>query len=135
MLEMLRKAAQVILGSALLFSGMAHLTSKRSEFQAQVPSFLHSQADFIVVASGVIEILLGVALFTLWKFRAQVGWVTALYFVAIFPGNIAQFVSGTDAFGLNSDAARGTRLLFQPLLVIGALWATEAWKSYRAKSR
>ena len=59
--------------------------------------------------------------------RIVVGWLAAAFFVAIFPGNISQFITPTDAFGLNSDAARFIRLLFQPLLVVLALWSTEAW--------
>ena len=51
----------------------------------------------------------------------------------MFPGNIEQFVSGTDAFGLNTDLARGIRLLFQPLLVVWALWSTGAWKAWRTR--
>ena len=133
MLELLRKATQVFLASALLVAGIAHLSSKRADFQAQVPIFLQGQADFIILASGVTEILLGVALVSFWKYRSQIGWLTALYFIAIFPGNIAQYVNGTDAFGLDSDRARGIRLLFQPLLVIGALWATGAWRTYRTR--
>ena len=74
----------------------------------------------------VVEILLGLSLLTLWRFRASVGLVVALFFVAIFPGNINQFVSRIDAFGLNSDVARGVRLLFQPVLVLWALWLTGA---------
>jgi hypothetical protein len=46
--------------------------------------------------------------------------------VAIFSGNINQFVNGIDAFGLNTDLARGVRLLFQPVLVLWALWSTRA---------
>jgi hypothetical protein len=44
----------------------------------------------------------------------------------IVPGNIAQFVEGTDAFGLDTDAKRLARLFFQPVLVWWALWATGA---------
>ena len=47
----------------------------------------------------------------------------AAFFVAIFPGNIAQYVEGTDAFGLDTDRARLVRLFFQPVLVVWALWA------------
>ena len=54
------------------------------------------------------------------------GLAAALFFVAIFPGNINQFVQGIDAFGLDSDSARFIRLLFQPVLVIWALWSTNA---------
>jgi uncharacterized membrane protein len=79
------------------------------------------------VASGVVEILLGVGLIVLTGRRAIVGWVTAMFFVLVFPGNISQFLTHTDAFGLNSDLSRGIRLLFQPVLVVWALWCTRAW--------
>ncbi|MEY2732101.1 MAG: hypothetical protein RLZZ588_826 [Chloroflexota bacterium] len=121
-----RVVSQLALGVFLVSAGVSHLTVSRLEFQAQVPTWLPLDPDFVVVSSGVVEILLGFALITLWRIRTRVGIVTALFFVVIFPGNINQFVNGIDAFGLNSDAARATRLLFQPLLVLWALWATEA---------
>ena len=132
-MEILRKAAQVLLGIALAYAGFKHLTSSRLEFQAQVPSLLQSQADFIVLASGVVEIALGVALMLAWRYRVQVGWVVGLFFVAVFWGNISQYLNGVDAFGLNSDCLRFVRLLFQPLLVMWALWSTGAWRSYRVR--
>lgn len=124
----LRVASQVVLGLFLVSAGVSHLTVSRFEFQAQVPSWLPLDPDVVVIGSGVVEIVLGLGLITLWRRRRAVGIATALFFVAIFPGNIHQFVHGIDAFGLNSDAARATRLLFQPLLVLWALWATEAMR-------
>ena len=59
------------------------------------------------------------------------GLVAAAFFVAIFPGNVAQLMQGTDAFGLNSDTSRAVRLLFQPVLVGWALWSTGAWRALR----
>jgi len=129
---MLRHLARTILGAALAYAGFTHLTSNRAEFQAQVPTILASQADFVVIASGVVEIVLGLSLIFLFKYRTQIGWLVAAFFTAIFPGNISQYLNGTDAFGLNTDQARATRLLFQPLLVIWALWSTTAWRTYRA---
>ena len=126
-MELLRKASQVLLGAVLAYAGITHLTSGRAEFQAQVPTLLKEYADFVVVASGVAEIALGVALVFLWRFRAQIGLATAIFFIAVFWGNISQYINGTDAFGLNSDRARTVRLLFQPLLVVWALWSTGAW--------
>jgi uncharacterized membrane protein len=122
----LRAASQLALGLFLVSAGVSHLTVSRLEFQAQVPTWLPLDPDFVVISSGIVEILLGLALITLWRFRQRVGIVTALFFVAIFPGNINQFVNGIDAFGLNSDSARAVRLLFQPLLVLWSLWATDA---------
>ena len=124
---------QVLLGSALIYTGILHLTSSRLEFQAQVPPWVPFSPDFIVLASGVVEILLGLALASLRR-RKEVGIVTALFFIAIFPGNISQYVNKVDAFGLDSDQARLIRLFFQPLLVIWALWSTEAWKTIKSKA-
>ena len=132
---MIRHIARTLLGIALTYAGITHLTSSRQEFQAQVPTILQSQADFVVIASGVVEILLGLSLILLIKYRTYIGWITAAFFIAIFPGNISQYINGTDAFGLNTDQARAIRLLFQPLLVIWALWSTGAWTSYRTKKK
>ena len=133
-MESIRKVAQVALGLALGYAGIGHLTTNRQEFQAQVPTLLKDHADFVVVASGVVEICLGLALVGLWKYRVQVGWVVAAFFVAIFPGNISQYVNGVDAFGLDSDTSRLVRLFFQPLLVVWALWSTGAWQARKKKS-
>ena len=132
-MELLRKAFQIILGAVLAYAGLTHLTTNRTEFQAQVPTILQSQADFVVIASGVAEILLGISLIVLFKYRTYLGWIVAAFFIAVFPGNISQYINGTDAFGLDTDQARAIRLLFQPLLVIWALWSTGAWASYRAR--
>ena len=126
LLRSLRAVSQVALGVVLVSAGVSHLTVSRVEFQAQVPTWLPLDPDFVVISSGIGEILLGLALITLWPLRKRVGLVTALFFVAIFPGNINQLVNGIDAFGLNSDSARATRLLFQPVLVLWALWSTGA---------
>jgi uncharacterized membrane protein len=130
-MEIVRKGLQVLLGAALIYAGITHLTTNRTEFQAQVPTWVPLSADFVVLASGVVEIVLGLALASL-QYRRQVGWITAAFFVAIFPGNISQYVNGIDAFGLDTDQARLIRLFFQPLLVLWALWATGSLK--RSKS-
>ena len=121
----MRKATQILLGATLVYTGTLHLTSSRQEFQAQVPPWAPFTPDFIVLASGVVEMALGLALISLQR-RKAVGIATAAFFIAIFPGNISQFVNGIDAFGLNDDRARAIRLLFQPLLVLWALWSTGA---------
>ena len=123
----------MVLGFALAYAGIGHLTSNRQEFQAQVPTLLKDYADFVVLASGVVEIALGVGLIALWRYRAQLGWIVAAFFVAIFWGNISQYVNGVDAFGLNSDRARLIRLFFQPLLVVWALGSTGAWRAWRSR--
>jgi uncharacterized membrane protein len=123
----------MVLGCALAYAGIGHLTTSRQEFQAQVPTVLKDYADFVVLASGVVEIALGVGLIVLWRYRVQLGWLVAAFFVAIFWGNISQYVNGVDAFGLNSDRARLIRLFFQPLLVMWALGSTGAWSAWRSR--
>ena len=129
--KLFKNTAQILLGAALAYAGIKHLTSSRLEFQAQVPTILKSQADFIVLASGLVEISLGLGLITLWKFRVQIGALTAAFFTAVFWGNISQYLNHTDAFGLNSDTSRFIRLLFQPLLVLWALWSSGALSQWR----
>ena len=126
---------QVILGVTLIYTGTLHLTSQRLEFQAQVPPWLGLDPDFVVLASGYVEIALGIALITIWKFREEVGLGTALFFILIFPGNIRQYVDGIDAFGLDTDRKRAIRLLFQPFLVFWALWSTDAIRRYLLRAR
>ena len=126
----LKSLAQIALGAFLLSAGISHLDSNRTEFLAQVPTWLPLDADFVVVASGLVEITLGVLLITtvlvFKKYRSRVGLITGLFFILIFPGNINQYVNQIDAFGLDTDAKRLIRLFFQPPLVIWALWSSGA---------
>src|SRR5688500_11164376 len=114
--------ARIALGAAMVGAGVLHLTTQREEFRAQVPAWFPVDEDLTVLASGVVEIGLGAAFVALPGRRRLVGGLLAAFFVAIFPGNIAQYVEGTNAFGLNSDRARFVRLFFQPVLVLLALW-------------
>jgi uncharacterized membrane protein len=133
-MKVIARVPQMVLGFALAYAGVGHLTTSRTEFQAQVPSVFADYADFVVLASGVVEIALGVGLIALWKYRVQIGWLAAAFFVAIFWGNISQYVNGVDAFGLDTDTKRLVRLFFQPLLVAWALLSTGAWGSWRRKA-
>lgn len=131
----IRRIAAIVLGVFLAFAGTSHLSFARDEFQSQVPGWLSLDADAVVLASGVVEIGLGAGLVLMRKRRVPLGFVVALFFIAVFPGNIGQYVDQRPAFGLDSDAARLTRLFFQPLLVMWALWATGAWRALRQRSK
>ena len=127
LISALKPLLQLLLGTFLTSAGISHLGSNRTEFLAQVPTWLLLNGDFVVVASGIVEITLGISLITttviLKEYRKQVGIVVAIFFILIFPGNINQYVNKIDAFGLDTDQKRLIRLFFQPLLVIWALWA------------
>lgn len=118
-----------LLAGFLLVAGFGHFVAAE-EFLAQVPSWL-PWPEAVVAVSGVVELALGAAL--LLRPGPVVGWLTAAFFLAIFPGNIAQFLEGNDGFGLDSDLARGLRLLFQPVLIAWALWCTGAWRAWRER--
>lgn len=126
---MLRTIARFVLAAFLAFAGISHFVNP-DVFLAQVPPWMPAP-ELVVAVSGLAEVALAVALVALTRQRAAVGWLVAALFMVVFVGNISQFVTGTSAFGLDSDLARGIRLLFQPLFVIWALWCTNAWSTWR----
>jgi len=127
------KIGRYLLGLFLIFASFGHFFSA-NEFLAQVPPWMPAP-ELVVLVSGVVELALGSAiLFSPRKWLPIIGWVTAAFFLAIFPGNLWQFFEGRDAFGLESDAARLLRLFFQPILIIWALWCTGAFTTWRQRS-
>jgi uncharacterized membrane protein len=127
---------RILLGCFMLYAGYSHLTFNRIEFQAQVPDWIPLSKDLVVILSGIIEILLGLGMVFWSKQRVKVGVALALFYVLIFPGNISQYLNGTDAFGaLNSDKARLIRLFFQPVLIAWALWSTGAWTAWKNRKK
>jgi len=127
---MIRTIARWALAALLLAAGASHLTWGRRGYRIVVPDWatrlFHTDADTIVVVSGVVELMLGGALVALPAERRRTGWVVAAFFVAVFPGNVHQWRTGRSAPMLRTDRARFVRLLLQPPLVAWALWSTGA---------
>ena len=132
-LTLAQRIASWLLGLTLITAGISHLSFARKAFRAQVPNWVPLSKDLTVVLSGIIEIMLGISLAFWVKKRVFWGWIAAVFFVLIFPGNIAQLVNHRDAFGLNTDVARSIRLIFQPVLIAWALWSTGAWAARHFK--
>jgi len=127
---------RILLGGFMIYAGYSHLTFNRIEFQAQVPDWVPLGKDLVVILSGIVEILLGLGMVFWAKQRVKVGLALALFYVLIFPGNISQYLNGTDAFGaLNSDRARLIRLFFQPVLIAWAIWSTGAWTAWKNRKK
>jgi uncharacterized membrane protein len=123
----LKKIARIGLGGMLIFAGVSHLTFARKDFQAQVPDWVPLDIDDTVLYSGIAEIALGSSLvLTNEEFQETVGKIAAAFFIAVFPGNISQYVNRRSAFGLDTDEKRLARLFFQPLLVLWALKSTDS---------
>lgn len=129
-MKLIKDLAQLLLGAFLFSAGASHLGSNRSEFLAQVPTYLPLDPDFVVVVSGVVEMILGslliLTVLIFKKYRELIGIITAIFFILIFPGNINQYVNQIDAFGLDTDQKRLIRLFFQPPLVAWAIWCSGA---------
>lgn len=119
-----RTVARLALSGVLILAGLSHLSWAREDFQAQVPRSIPLDPDGVVMASGGVEIMLGAGLAVLTRDRVRIGRIIAAFFIAVFPGNIAQYRNKRDAFVLNTDRRRFIRLLFQPALIAWALWST-----------
>lgn len=128
-----QKVARIILGLFMILAGIGHLSFQRQEFQAQVPDWIPINKDLVVILSGLIEILLGATMIFWRRQRIQVGIALAIFYVLVFPGNIAQYTEHRDAFGLDTDAKRLVRLFFQPVLILWALWSTGGLQILRKK--
>jgi uncharacterized membrane protein len=123
---------RILLALFMVIAGFSHLTFNRIDFQAQVPDWIPLGKNLVVILSGIVEITLGLILLLWKKQRTTIGWFLSIFFVLVFPGNIAQYLDGKDAFGaLNSDTARLIRLFFQPVLIAWALWSSGAWQTWR----
>jgi len=134
--SVIQNILRILLGAFMLYAGIGHLTFLRIEFQAQVPTWITTDKtfmDFIVLASGVVEIIFGILMIVGGKLKIKTGIVLAIFFILIFPGNINQYVNQIDSFGLNTDKQRLIRLIFQPVLIIWALWSTGALKYLKRK--
>ncbi len=128
---MIKNLIRIALGAFMLLAGIGHLTYARETFQAQVPDWIPLTKDFVVLSSGVVEIVLGFVMIFLVKQRKYAGLVLALFFVLVFPGNISQYLEHRDGFGLDTDTKRFVRLLFQPVLLFAALYSTDALKLFK----
>ena len=122
----IQNTLRIVLGLLMILAGIGHLTFLRAPFQAQVPDWVPLDKDLVVVLSGIVEITLGAAMVFLSSRKAMVGLVLAAFYVAVFPGNISQYITHTSAFGLDTDTKRFVRLFFQPVLIAWALWSTGA---------
>lgn len=123
---------RILLGLFMITAAIGHFTFQRTDFQAQVPNWVPLDKDLVVILSGIVEITLGIGMLFLTRRQVQIGIALALFYIIVFPGNIAQYLNGTNAFGLDTDQARLIRLFFQLVLIFLALWSTGAIAFFRS---
>jgi len=127
---------RVLLGSIMLYIGIAHLSFRRIEFQAQVPTWLTTDKglmDLVVLISGYVEIAFGILMILGGKLKVKTGIALVIFYILIFPGNINQYINEIDSLRLDSDNKRLIRLFFQPLLVLWAFWSSGALEYLKRK--
>jgi len=124
---------RILLGLFMITAAFGHFTFQRADFQAQVPNWVPMDKDLVVILSGIVEITLGLILLFLTRYKVLIGITLAIFFVMVFPGNIAQYLNGTSALGLDTDQSRLIRLFFQPVLIFLALWSTGAIAFFRRR--
>jgi uncharacterized membrane protein len=125
---------RILLGAIMIYAAIGHFSFLRKQFVGQVPDWVPLKKDTVVILSGVAELILGLAMVFSTPYKVWVGIALAIFYVVIFPGNIAQYKNRSNAFRLKSDRARLIRLFFQPVLILWALWSTGALEYLLKKS-
>jgi uncharacterized membrane protein len=129
--NLLQDIFRIILGLFMIIAAFGHFFFDRAAFQAQVPDWMPMNKDTVVLLSGIPELILGLAMVFWTRQKVWIGLILAVFYVLVFPGNLAQYTEARDAFGLDTNLKRFIRLLFQPVLILWALWCTGALKAWR----
>ena len=114
-MKILALAATLLIGIFMIFGGLQHFL-KPAFYHPFVPDFLPYRTA-LVYLSGVVELLLGVAVLVP-RLRAQAGWGIMLLMLAFLPVHLWDVFRVHPAIG--SHKAALIRLPFQFLFI---LWA------------
>ncbi len=117
-----REAARLGMAIALAFAGASHLFLP-TPFIQHLPPSVPLRAE-IVLVSGLVEIALGLALLLPPPTRRRVGVALALYYAAVFPGNVYVAVFDVDVDGQPGGIYPWVRLPLQLIFIAWALWST-----------
>jgi uncharacterized membrane protein len=132
---MLRFIVRLLLAVLFLFAGTVHL--RRPEFFLPImPSAIPHPIACILI-SGVFELLGGMGLLIpVRSVQLLTGWGLTLLLVAVFPANIFMAVDHVKINGVLIPAwILWARLPLQPLLIVAALWVTQAWPANCVKRK
>ena len=127
-LDRLKQPLLYVLGPGLIIAGVLHFIVPELYVQIIPPFFPAPLA--LVYLSGIAEIAVGVGLLVT-RTRRYAAWATVALLVAIFPANIYMathgvIIEGMPGGGDPSELVRWGRLPLQGVLILWALWYTEA---------
>ena len=127
MLRFFRTITRLLLAALFLLAGTVHLRHPALFLQVMPPSIPFPLA--CVLISGVAELLGGAGLLIpVRPIQLLSGWGLTLLLIAVFPANIHMAVDNVRVNGHLIPAwLLWLRLPFQPLLIAGVLWVTDAW--------
>ena len=114
-----RTAARLAMAVAMVFSGVSHFADPAA-FTQLLPEFVPVPTA-VILATGAIEILLGVGLLVS-RWRQEVALALVAYLVAVFPANVYVAVADVPLEGLGGGNP-WLRLPFQAIYIAWVLWA------------
>ncbi len=117
-----RQAARYGMAGAMAVAGITHWVNP-TPFIQHLPPWVPMREE-LVLATGGIEVALGVALLLPQPWRRYAGLALAAYLVAVFPANLYVAVAGVDVDGQPGGAYPWLRLPLQALFIAWALWST-----------
>lgn len=104
-----------------IFAGVKHFTNT-DFFMSIMPPYLPWHLA-IVYISGVVEIILGIALLVK-KLQTIAAWGLIALLIAVFPANIHMAIN-SELYPQFSSTALYIRLVLQGVLVLWAYWYTK----------
>lgn len=112
----------MLLGVLMVLAGIVHFV-KPEPYMMMMPDYLPWH-EALVFVSGVIEILLGLALFVPHpQVRSYAGWGLVALLVAVWPANIWMATEGIQPPGMQmSPTGAWVRVVFQVVFIYWA-WA------------
>lgn len=109
-----------LLGVLMVLAGLVHFVNPEPYLMI-MPDYLPWHAALVFI-SGVLEVLLGAALFVP-KLRALAGWGLIALFVAVLPANLWMATEGIQPPGMEmSPTGAWVRVAFQAVFIYWA-WA------------
>lgn len=113
-------SARFAMGVMLLFTALGHFLFSKGMVQ-MIPSFIPFKL-FLVYSTGVLEILIAIALFTSFQ-TSLMGLILLIFFLLILPANIYAAYHGVNYQTGAMDGPSLSYLIFRiPLQFLFVLW-------------